>query len=289
MKKTLCFNLYILILAYAAYSQSSIKWNVDTIHSKVLNEERFIWIKLPAGIDLSNKIRKYRVAFILDAEALFYTSNEVVEKINKEKNTGIIDWIFIGIDNIWLRDRDYTTSYVKPSVHVDSNAAAVSGGAVHFTKFLEKELLPFINSKYPVSTERIFIGHSLGGLFTINILFNHPGLFSHYVAIDPSMWWDDMKLLKDIQRQGVSSLSKKSLFLAVANTKEKNMTENQIRSDNSNKTILTRPGLRLHDFMKTNNNVEFKYNYKFYKDREHMSVYPDALYDAIRFVSGQTH
>ena len=53
-----------------------------------------------------------------------------------------------------------------------------SGGAETFTKFIEEELIPYIDSKYPTMPYRTLIGHSYAGLFTINMLLNHKHLFS---------------------------------------------------------------------------------------------------------------
>src|SRR6201999_1400890 len=94
-----------------------------------------------------------------------------------------------------------------------------TGGGENFTAFIEKELMPHIDSLYPTAPYRILIGHSLGGLMVINTMVNHPNLFSAYIAIDPSMWWDDRKLLQ--QTATVLTREKftgKTLFLAIANT-----------------------------------------------------------------------
>jgi len=42
---------------------------------------------------------------------------------------------------------------------------------------------------------RTFIGHSLGGFFVVYTLLNKPDLFSNYIAISPSLWWDENSIL----------------------------------------------------------------------------------------------
>jgi len=54
-----------------------------------------------------------------------------------------------------------------------------------------------IDSQSRTSGPRILIGHSFGGLTAVNIFLKHTVLFSDYLAIDPSLWWDDAKLLKE--------------------------------------------------------------------------------------------
>jgi hypothetical protein len=42
-----------------------------------------------------------------------------------------------------------------------------------------------------VSNDRTLIGSSLGGLFTLYVLFNHTELFNHYVLTSPAVQWDN--------------------------------------------------------------------------------------------------
>jgi uncharacterized protein len=165
-------------------------------------------------------------------------------------------------------------------------AAEKSGGGEKFTVFLEKELIPYINSKYPVSSSRVLIGHSFGGLTAMNILLNHTKLFNSYAAIDPSMWWDDQKLLQ----QSKTILSQKkfeniSLFLAIANTNDKEMNGvSQIKKDASKKTDLIRPSVTLADQLSANKQNGLRFYWKYYKDEHHMSVYSPASVDALEFL-----
>lgn len=63
-------------------------------------------------------------------------------------------------------------------------------------QFLAKELLPFVQREYRVSESRTLIGQSLGGLFATELLFRMPYLFSHYLIVSPSLWWDGGSLLQ---------------------------------------------------------------------------------------------
>jgi hypothetical protein len=51
--------------------------------------------------------------------------------------------------------------------------------------------MPYIDKIYPTNGENILYGHSLGGLFAMYVLLTEPQLFSSYLAVDPSFWWDD--------------------------------------------------------------------------------------------------
>jgi tetratricopeptide (TPR) repeat protein len=105
------------------------------------------------------------------------------------------DLIIVGVTNT-DRTRDLT-----PTRPATKNAAGelqwpTSGGADNFLKFFETELIPAIEKDYRVQPYRIFAGHSLGGLFAIHAMVSKPGLFNSYVAVSPSLQWDNETTLK---------------------------------------------------------------------------------------------
>lgn len=75
------------------------------------------------------------------------------------------------------------------------------GGAAEFYRFLVEELRPALAVAYPANAEdQTLYGHSRGGMFTLNVLFNHPRSFRTFVASSPSIWWNECSLLKDEPR-----------------------------------------------------------------------------------------
>ena len=84
---------------------------IDTIHSSILNEDRFIWIHIPEAA--KNKTKKYPIIFLLDAEANFDATKNILDKLSKESSSkSASETILVGIGNIWLRYRDYSPSRV---------------------------------------------------------------------------------------------------------------------------------------------------------------------------------
>ena len=107
-----------------------------------------------------------------------------------------------------------------------------TGGAENFTQFMENELIPFIDSKYPCSPYRTLIGHSYAGLFTINTLINHSPLFQNYISIDPSLDWDHQKLLNQAKEKlQHEDFTGKSLFVSLA-AGQLHMLDGEITMDN---------------------------------------------------------
>jgi predicted alpha/beta superfamily hydrolase len=108
--------------------------------------------------------------------------------------------IVVGVPNTERR-RDLTgpTRLAK-----DSAIAPHVGGSAAFRRFFRDELIPAIDRRYRTTTERAIVGESLAGLFVVEAFLREPGLFDHYVAFDPSLWWNQAALV-DSSRQLIVS------------------------------------------------------------------------------------
>ena len=100
-----------------------------------------------------------------------------------------------------LRMRDLTPetplSRIRPTPGMPPPSAEDFGGAEPFYRFLVEELRPAIAAAFKVDPARQSLyGHSLGGLFTLGVLFRHPEAFQTYAASSPSIWWNRRALLK---------------------------------------------------------------------------------------------
>jgi predicted alpha/beta superfamily hydrolase len=73
------------------------------------------------------------------------------------------------------------------------------GGAPDFYRFLVEELRPAIADAYSVDASgQTLYGHSIAGLFTLDILLNHPASFRNFVASSPSIFWNKCAVLGDV-------------------------------------------------------------------------------------------
>jgi predicted alpha/beta superfamily hydrolase len=99
-----------------------------------------------------------------------------------------------------LRNRDLTPSLPgrhDPGTWSDKPKPADYGGAEAFHRFMTEELRPAIASLYPVnSSDQSLMGYSLGGLFTLHVLFNHPTAYRSFIAESPSVWFNQREVLK---------------------------------------------------------------------------------------------
>ena len=72
-----------------------------------------------------------------------------------------------------------------------------SGGAEEFHAGIETDIIPFIENNFPTTARRALIGESLAGLFVVREFLRHPNTFTDYIAISPSLWWDDRALVRE--------------------------------------------------------------------------------------------
>jgi uncharacterized protein len=172
--------------------------------------------------------------------------------------------------------------YTDGSTHTELKS---TGGGENFTSFIEKELIPHVESHYPTSPNRTLVGHSFGGLFAINTLIHHPQLFDSYVAIDPSMWWDKQKLL--MQADSILKFplfAKRILFVSVANTMQKEMDTLHVSKDTASESFHIRSILQFARKANASKANGLRFDWKYYDMDDHGSVPLISEYDALRFI-----
>jgi predicted alpha/beta superfamily hydrolase len=162
-----------------------------TIKSSVLGEDRVILVRTPRGYD-TNKL-SYPVLYMTDGDAHIAHTSSSVEFL--ARNGRMSELIVVGITNT---DRMRDLSPTKPAQTGATGAPQfpTAGGADKFLKFIETELIPEIEKRYRVRPYRILAGHSLGGLFTVHSLLSRPEVFNSYVAVSPSLQWDNQITVK---------------------------------------------------------------------------------------------
>lgn len=289
------FFLYLLLVfaistdAQDIIGNSIVLGHTDTVQSKILNEKRSIWIHLPAGANNpGNAGMRYPVVYVLDGSDHFASVSGIIQYLSEANGNMICpDMIVVGINNT-DRTRDLTPTNGKVDFeNKPTTDFKTSGGGEAFTAFIEKELMPYIESKYPAAPFRMLVGHSLGGLTAVNILINHTALFNTFIIVDPSMWWDHYRLLKQAHEVLKSKdFTGKSVFLGIANTMPVGDDTAHAHRDTSSKTNHIRSILNLVDEFKSNPGNGLIFSYKYYNDDSHNSAPLITEYDALRFLFG---
>jgi uncharacterized protein len=169
------------------------------LQSKVLNEDRTLWLRLPASYnDSLHAPQHYPVMYVLDGKSAFFPLAGVVSFMSEKENVNfqVPEMIVVGVDTEnRLRDLTPNQSSRQPNGNeAQSNSQQLmmkgSGGGENFLKFLTDEVFPAIEAGYRTIPYRLYVGHSLGGLTSTYTMLKHPGIFNSYIAIDPSLWWD---------------------------------------------------------------------------------------------------
>lgn len=275
IKATFFLLLSILTICNAQNSNNSITiGTIDSLHSKELNETRQIWVHVPEPLNPGYAKKKYPVLYLLDGETHFHTVVGMLRHLSTTIGSEICpEMIVVGITNT-DRNRDLSPGIPESSEPKPNN----------FTVFLEKELIPYVDGKYPTEPYRMLVGHSIGGLKAVHTLIYNQSLFNSYLAIDPSLgnyinkWYDKAKV--DFANKNLDS---KSLFIAMGQTMPKGMDTAAILKDT---TGASRHMRAIMGFSKiaSAKNKDLQFDWKYYPDESHASVPLIAFYDGIHSI-----
>jgi predicted alpha/beta superfamily hydrolase len=167
--------------------------HIDKLHSAVLGEDRILNIYLPDGY-VENDSLSYPVIYLLDGSA----DEDFIHVVGLVQFS-TFPWvnrmppsIVVGIANVdRQRDFSFPTTAAK-----DKERFPTTGGSANFMRFVAEELQPYIDKMYRTTASRTIIGQSLAGLLATEFLLKRPELFTDYIIISPSLWWDNGSLLE---------------------------------------------------------------------------------------------
>ena len=271
------------VAAQSSQSQETLR-NIgvqDSLYSNVLGENREYWIHFPGGQPLIPG-REYPVIYLLDGDTHLIGLAAVQEYYNLFR---IPEMIVVAISNSENRTRD-----LSPTEIDSRNGMAVqqSGGAARFTSFLADELIPAVDAKYPTTGHRVLVGHSFGGLFAVNTLLNRAELFTNYVALDPSLDWDENQWLRDaLQSLSTSQFEGKGLFVSVSNEIIRFSDDLTVQTVDSDTTVFSqgiRSSLSFVRQLESNPPAGLRFDWAFYEDDIHGSVPLVGMRDAFVYL-----
>jgi uncharacterized protein len=254
-------------------------------------------VALPPG-------KKAPVVYVLDANSNFGLVSDIVRGGSL---AGLPHAFVVGIgyrsDGMMTaaflkRSRDYTPT-VMPEFDRSGGALAglpderiSTGGAAAFHRFIQDELEPFIEARFPVdASDRTLVGMSLGGLFATWVLLSQPEAFERYLICSPSLWWDNDLLMRqpaiwpgrgqavrarvflaagDLERDeqvrarvDAAPAAVRPLLQAFRNSQGQHLLAEHVEELARRLTSLRMPGLKVTS--------------KIFADESHESVYPAAL------------
>jgi predicted alpha/beta superfamily hydrolase len=260
----------------------------DSIHSNEFGMVRDFYVYVPySSVDTS---KKYPVLYVLDGEEAFISTVGLVYNLSVSWGGAVMpEMIVVGIPHAGdaaNRMHEYTPTIEIPSSFPSEPPISKGRGSL-FLNYLEHELIPYVDSKYPTTSYRSYVGHSFGGVSVIYALLDRPHLFDNYVSMDPSLWWGEQLLLKRAKSTlDTLNLAGKSLFVAMANTLPPGMDLEALKKSDSKERTLEHPKsiLDFTNVILPQAKTELKFNSKFYENESHLSVSFISTLDAFRWL-----
>jgi predicted alpha/beta superfamily hydrolase len=201
--------LLLLLTALAAQAEPLVIGETFTIPSAILGEERRINVYRPP-VEPSSPLP---VLYMPDggmAEDFLHVAG-LVQVLTG--NGTMRPFLLVGIENTERR-RDLTGPTENAE---DRKIAPRVGGSAKFRAFLREELMPQVEKRYRTTRERAIVGESLAGLFIVETFVVEPELFDTFIAFDPSLWWNDGRLVTEAgKRLRAEAPLAKTLFVAAS-------------------------------------------------------------------------
>ncbi|MEO7140866.1 MAG: alpha/beta hydrolase-fold protein [Ferruginibacter sp.] len=240
---------------------------VQTMQSSILGEERTLNIYLPTDYNVKDSIL-YPVVYLLDgtADEDFIHIAGLIQFMNFPWVDMLPKSILVGIANVDRR-RDYT---FPTSIKKDKEDFPTTGRSENFINFLEKEVQPFIANNYKTTASSTIIGQSLGGLVATEILFKRPELFTNYLIISPSLWWDNESLLRVYPKINAPIFTKAtSIYIAVGKEGEKMVGDAK----------------KLESILRNARKKNVTVNFEYFNAENHASILHNAVYKGFELMN----
>ncbi|KIL41071.1 enterochelin esterase [Gordoniibacillus kamchatkensis] len=161
------------------YKRTVLKETISSVH---LGEDRPLRIYLPPGY---NEVLSYPVLYCQDGEQFFNFGRLATLLTAGILDGGLEPAIAIGVD---VRTAVRTSEYAPEG---ERNAA--------YIRFFAEEMVPYIESRYPVRRtpqERIAAGDSLGGTVSLHLALAYPHLFSNVLSLSGAFFAETQRQLE---------------------------------------------------------------------------------------------
>lgn len=134
--------------------------------------------------------RGYPALYLLDGNAALMEFDDALLARLAQGRAPVL--AFVGYDNDLRIDAAQRRDDYTPSA-VDDGAGqgARGGGAEAFARALVERIQPQVRQRARIDRSREALwGHSLGGLFVLDLLYRNSDAFAQWFAASPSLWWD---------------------------------------------------------------------------------------------------
>ena len=198
MKTLIALTLFATSAAAAAADAPPYQLDATEVRdlpAPALHRDYQLYVALPDSY--GSGARRYPVLFVTDANYAFPVVRSIAQRLHK--HAGMEEVIVVGLSyakgdsGVFSRRRDYTPSVPRDHAYRSDmpGRAQPFGEAQAYGRYLAGTVLPFVANQYRADMRRtVFIGHSYGSLLGLQMLFDQPATFQHYILGSPSLWYD---------------------------------------------------------------------------------------------------
>jgi uncharacterized protein len=263
-----CALFSLLATAVCSLGQNQTDWvsrsQTVEIPSKNLKQSRSLTISKPEGYE--NGTDAYPVLYLLDGESNFEYTAPIVHYLADNERIPEMIVVAVHSGDQARRTHDLTT---PSQSEIDNRFSPGNGGADAFLSFISDELIPYVEKNYRTRPYRILVGHSFGGLFAIYTLIEKPKLFNAYIAIDPTVSWNNGAEIIRARRffSNVQELQA-DVFVTAANAFGR-----------------TEPGIKdLVAALDANRARDFRWDFEWMKDENHLTIPLPSIYYGLNWI-----
>ncbi|MEB3754099.1 alpha/beta hydrolase [Acinetobacter sp. MD2(2019)] len=192
----------VLQVACAATDQLKTNSQQFILHSQSNQRDYAIQIYVP---EQPAPKAGFAVLYLLDGDAIFDSAKQMSQFLAKPNQAQAdmqpVVIVAIGYPHaeMGFDKKQRAFDFTPTPIAAQQQAARVEyGGAAAFATFIEKELKPVVQEKVTINTQQQAIyGHSLGGLFVVNLFLKHPQSFQKFIAASPSIWFNQFQLVQE--------------------------------------------------------------------------------------------
>jgi uncharacterized protein len=243
---------------------------VRSIHANSNKKDYELYIQLPASY--ANSSATYPLIIVNDSRFAFPLASGAMQLMGDRV---VKEAIVVGIsyakgdDGGVSRTRDYTPTFspLEPNGHSSASRLA-SGHAKEYVEFIADQVIPLIQKAYRVDAKnKIFVGHSFGGLLGSYILVNRPEVFDHYIIGSPSLWYDNKVIFAMEKQYAEKHKSLNAHAMIYVDDNDSSLNNKQMADD----VLAFEKILRSRNYSGLNLQVEV------IKGENHHSVFPGLL------------
>lgn len=241
---------------------------VIAVHAEANNKDYELYIQLPKSYKETNT--NYPLIVVNDVRFAFPSTIGALQLMGGHDTQ---EAIIVGIsyskgDDIRVsRTRDYTPTHSPNEKNGHSiEARKASGYAKEYMNFIADQVIPLMQKNYRVdANNKVFVGHSFGGLLGTYILLHKPEIFNHYIIGSPSLWYDKgvmFKMESEYAKNQKSLSANVMMYVGALETAVNPMVDDLLKFEKQ---------------LRSRNYQHLKLHVEVLKDENHHTVFPSLV------------